>query len=51
MVELVIRLTETNDIKVVEKKTRQLNLVIRAIVTIGFISMVFLSSYFMVVLA
>ena len=50
MAELAIRLTETNDVKVVEKKIMLLNVVIRSIVILGYVSMVCLASYFMVVL-
>ena len=50
MAELTIRLTETNDVKVLEKKILRLNMVIRTIVILGFVTMVCLASYFMVVL-
>ncbi len=50
MAELAIRLTETNEVKVVERKIMLVNLVIRTIVIFGFVSMVCIASYFMVVL-
>ena len=50
MVELTIRLTETNDRSKLERKLRIINSVIRVIVILGFICMGILASYFMVVL-
>lgn len=50
MLELTIRLKEINDRRKLEKKLRVNSLVIRLIVIFGFLSMIILASYFMVVL-
>jgi hypothetical protein len=50
MAELAIRLNETNDVKVIEKNIMRVSFTIRILVIIGFVSMIILASYFMVVL-
>jgi len=50
MIELSIRLTETNNSKPIERKLMILNMTIRIVVVLSFICMVCLASYFMVVL-
>lgn len=50
MVELTIRLKETNERRKLERKVNLLTNTIRIIVILGFVSMVILACYFMVVL-